>query len=1066
MKKHLFTKFLALFLSGAMLAGVGCKDYDDDIDKINERLDGLEVTTGKIASIEQQLSAVQTSVDNLKTAENEIRNLISTLRTDVNANKTAISNLESAQSQLKTQIGNLETKVAGYPTSETVQGMIDATLATYGTLDEIKDAVALAKNLNAYDTDAKIEAAINAAQSAAVSAAGEALTEAFKTKTGAIYNAVSGEIQAQIAAAESEFDGKITTAIEDACKNGGEINNLIGTAIASATQEFENKLAAIKKDINAVAGMIQSLVYVPDHVDGKATLNSYEFSGAAAGAMLDMKFRVTPAKLAADLTPEALKLVVEQVSAVTRAAAPAPAATITKVTPSEANDGTFLVSAYVTNFPADVEQTISVALAANYNIDIEGGSGDVTVENNIMSNYVGIYKPSVAQPINFALFADGAEKPFDFATAYEMPWTKSVAESSVALLNGLTLKVSFDGKNYMTLEDAALVSGASFAVSAYTLGTPAYFSDAACSAAIQASASALKVSDNTGNVWNTKLAKVGFKKVNETSAVVGQSVQIAHTLKVKINGAEKTVIDAEKTTYTIGNAEGAKLSFADQTLPWSYAFVSANNNTTDPTPAITATTFSEILVSGDFAGKKLSEIMAATPKITIEPALPATGAATLTHVASVVGQGIQIALSDYEWDKEYTIKAVYTVDGTDHVITGKVTTGAEPKDIEYAFAAENMIYNAAGMKKSVADWSAIFANTANPMNAFFKDAAEFAGALFAGTQTDNVTKTTYTEKGKQPANLDLTNGSQLTLAAGKLEGVVNKADVKTVGDKFEESAEFTTWYGQKVKVSMTFTIATKNQYALVAQPAFVENQTVGSKGSVGTTSEKWEIIQVKMENFFTPNVQPAAGEGTLTISYEPISEDGKPAAGDVYPTVNGTTLAWGATANQRSVQIKAIMKLDDLVLDTEEFTVETADPIKTFAQAKASEVTYKAGVETTVNLLKGISLIDDKDTPWIKADGTLVKTKTNQYTAKDVFGATTGSAATAGIEFGDPVATYPDGSKATLEALSIDNDGQLIFKANDAILRQDITVTIPATFKYQLGDKDGRKIDVKVVIKK
>ena len=48
MKKKLLHRVLLLFVSGAMLAGVsGCKDYDDDIDNINNRLD--ELTTGKIA---------------------------------------------------------------------------------------------------------------------------------------------------------------------------------------------------------------------------------------------------------------------------------------------------------------------------------------------------------------------------------------------------------------------------------------------------------------------------------------------------------------------------------------------------------------------------------------------------------------------------------------------------------------------------------------------------------------------------------------------------------------------------------------------------------------------------------------------------------------------------------------------------------------------------------------------------------------------------------------------------------------------------------------------------------
>ena len=31
MKKNLFRKFLALILTGTLSAGVGCKDYDDDI---------------------------------------------------------------------------------------------------------------------------------------------------------------------------------------------------------------------------------------------------------------------------------------------------------------------------------------------------------------------------------------------------------------------------------------------------------------------------------------------------------------------------------------------------------------------------------------------------------------------------------------------------------------------------------------------------------------------------------------------------------------------------------------------------------------------------------------------------------------------------------------------------------------------------------------------------------------------------------------------------------------------------------------------------------------------------
>ena len=50
MKKNLFRKFLALFLTGTLLAGVGCKDYDDDIKEINNKIEGLK--RGKLARLE------------------------------------------------------------------------------------------------------------------------------------------------------------------------------------------------------------------------------------------------------------------------------------------------------------------------------------------------------------------------------------------------------------------------------------------------------------------------------------------------------------------------------------------------------------------------------------------------------------------------------------------------------------------------------------------------------------------------------------------------------------------------------------------------------------------------------------------------------------------------------------------------------------------------------------------------------------------------------------------------------------------------------------------------------
>ena len=75
-----------------MLAGVGCKDYDDDIDKLNDRLD--ELTTGKIATLESQLGSLQTAVDNLKSADDALGKRIDELKSDADANAKDIEALE------------------------------------------------------------------------------------------------------------------------------------------------------------------------------------------------------------------------------------------------------------------------------------------------------------------------------------------------------------------------------------------------------------------------------------------------------------------------------------------------------------------------------------------------------------------------------------------------------------------------------------------------------------------------------------------------------------------------------------------------------------------------------------------------------------------------------------------------------------------------------------------------------------------------------------------------------------------------------------------------------------
>lgn len=58
MKNNLFKKFLAVFLTGTMLTGVGCKDYDDDIDKLNNRIDETNATVSQLKELIEKGSVI------------------------------------------------------------------------------------------------------------------------------------------------------------------------------------------------------------------------------------------------------------------------------------------------------------------------------------------------------------------------------------------------------------------------------------------------------------------------------------------------------------------------------------------------------------------------------------------------------------------------------------------------------------------------------------------------------------------------------------------------------------------------------------------------------------------------------------------------------------------------------------------------------------------------------------------------------------------------------------------------------------------------------------------------
>lgn len=136
MKHNLLRNFLALVLSGIMLAGVGCKNYDDDIDKINNRLDELYVT---VADLDEQIESVRNAIPSLDALNEEV----AALRSELDGVKTDVASIDQkleAIGDVQAKLNKLSQELKDY-----VNGAIQSSeetlrneLATKGAVSELK----------------------------------------------------------------------------------------------------------------------------------------------------------------------------------------------------------------------------------------------------------------------------------------------------------------------------------------------------------------------------------------------------------------------------------------------------------------------------------------------------------------------------------------------------------------------------------------------------------------------------------------------------------------------------------------------------------------------------------------------------------------------------------------------------------------------------------------------------------------------------------------------------------------------------------------------------------------
>lgn len=268
MKKRLFRTVVACFLAGVALTWVGCSNYDEDIEKLNNRID--ELSTGKLATIESQQASLQSALDNLRSADTALGSRIDELKSQMSGGATAadLKKLEDAQKALEATIETIEGKLEKLKNAAT-QDWVTATLEAYATTQEVGKITAAIEALGKFTSEEAIQAAIDAAKNAAVTAAGEAMKASFQSSFDAAFaaalagDAFNDALATKITTALNEYDKEVAKAIEAAVANGGEINEKIATELAKATNDIKSFISA----------RVTSVQLIPElYVDGIETI--------------------------------------------------------------------------------------------------------------------------------------------------------------------------------------------------------------------------------------------------------------------------------------------------------------------------------------------------------------------------------------------------------------------------------------------------------------------------------------------------------------------------------------------------------------------------------------------------------------------------------------------------------------------------------------------------------------------------------------------------------------------------------------------------------------------------
>lgn len=1008
MKKQFFKKFLALFLTGTMLAGVGCKSYDDDIDSINKKLDELETVT--IKDLQSQIDGVKSSVEVIE----DLSSRLSTLEGTVEGMGDVAQKLRDLENTLKSYVDN-----AVKDSEQTLRN-------EFATKSALNELISRLEQLEGVDVQGLIDAAIEEFKKD--SWLGEQMNE-YIANYKFDYDYVNAEgaadaVLEQIKGQNEEYKEAILALIGSA--DGLTVSKEM---LSDELKAYLEKIEELEQRVADLENRIQSLVYVPAYADGKVVFpasyaiqmtngegeTSYFSLGAAEKQQAELKFRVTPASLAVEskLNAETLSIVTEEV--MTRAEGAA--FTIDEVKEWNAAKGEFVVvvSTDYDYFEARLEeQPKTLAIALHVAID----NAASTEENPLQGiEYTSEFIPT-----------EGGQT---FAVNNLLTVARLEGDKYVELKNNeYASDVEFTDKNVRNFFEGYSVvlkqDGELMALNSVWENVPQF--------ELVAPEAAATVTN--GHEENYELTETSAAIVTPAPELVGDVITSgAFTFRLKDQNGNYADVNTQAVAKLNIISVDTEVEAAQLNAPvvWNYAAASGSQ---------------EYTAQYEFTNKldveRFNALKSLMPTFTVTDAKGATVsdiqvAAESYSQPSAEGdvQRMTLKLTDAQnhfiAGGNYTVVALYEESAAGTTVTVKfpLTVEGLPAVADQLITKEIAYEPNTRQYKVFLDFARIIWNTwGEAAEKYFADYATFKSAL-NGKQ--------FVSTSEEENTLRAEDGSQILIGSDNI--AVSFAKTET---PYELSGKLTTTWGLEVVFGGTFTL-NKPQGVLLQRGS---DLPADNRVLIATTLEGgvFSVDNKDLVNTYFYDGDVAGVSVKFAIDRSDEEADYGTAG------VSGTKLSWGS---YKGLELPIVVTLEDnngVVFDLQKFTAYIADPIKDQAITAKDGSIGATTTDQTLYISTLLTLKDMNNANVFAAPGATTDAKGLLTNIKTPLGAE--------VSYSTPDIIYTN-------RISFDPaTGLLTVKGStDTSMAVTETVSIDVTFTYAYGEKRTGTVKVAVAQK-